>query len=71
MLDNFNGGDAVIGIHGTDDPSSIGKDISHGCIRMNNADITRARREVAVAARHACVYPRVTMSAPTPGSVWP
>jgi len=40
VLDSFNGGDAVIGIHGTDDPSSIGKDISHGCIRMNNADIT-------------------------------
>ena len=40
VLDNFNGGDAVIGIHGTDDPSSIGKDVSHGCIRMNNADIT-------------------------------
>jgi len=40
VLDNFNGGDAVIGIHGTDDPSSIGKDISHGCIRMHNADIT-------------------------------
>lgn len=40
VLDNFNGGDAVIGIHGTDDPSSIGKDISHGCIRMHNDDIT-------------------------------
>lgn len=40
VLDNFNGGDAVIGIHGTDDPSSIGKDISHGCIRLHNKDIT-------------------------------
>lgn len=40
VLDNFNGGDAVIGIHGTDDPSSIGKDVSHGCIRMDNDDIT-------------------------------
>jgi len=40
VLDNFNGGDAVIGIHGTNDPSSIGKDVSHGCIRMNNEDIT-------------------------------
>jgi lipoprotein-anchoring transpeptidase ErfK/SrfK len=40
VLDNFNGGDAVIGIHGTDEPSSIGKDVSHGCIRMHNADIT-------------------------------
>lgn len=40
VLDNFNGGDAVIGIHGTNEPDSIGKDISHGCIRMHNADIT-------------------------------
>lgn len=39
-LKEFNGGDAVIGIHGTDDPSSIGSDVSHGCIRMKNADIT-------------------------------
>jgi len=41
VLDNFNGGDAVIGIHGTNEPESIGKDISHGCIRMNNDDITQ------------------------------
>jgi lipoprotein-anchoring transpeptidase ErfK/SrfK len=39
-LDSFKGADAVIGVHGTDDPSSVGKDVSHGCIRMNNADIT-------------------------------
>ena len=40
VLDNFNGGDAVIGIHGTNEPNSIGKDISHGCIRMYNDDVT-------------------------------
>ena len=28
-----------IGIHGTDDPSSIGKEASGGCVRMKNADI--------------------------------
>lgn len=28
-----------IGIHGTNDPSSIGKAVSKGCIRMNNKDI--------------------------------
>ncbi|WP_075620230.1 L,D-transpeptidase [Paenisporosarcina indica] len=28
------------GIHGTNDPSSIGKEVSHGCIRMNNDDVT-------------------------------
>lgn len=32
-------GGAVIGIHGTDDPSSIGNRKSHGCIRMRNRDI--------------------------------
>ncbi|MCO7175968.1 L,D-transpeptidase [Sporolactobacillus kofuensis] len=27
------------GIHGTNDPSSIGKDVSHGCIRLFNSDV--------------------------------
>ncbi|WP_078392594.1 L,D-transpeptidase family protein [Shouchella patagoniensis] len=27
------------GIHGTNDPSSIGKSVSHGCIRMHNKDV--------------------------------
>ncbi len=35
-LSSFAGGDAVIGIHGTNDPSSIGQDVSSGCIRLNN-----------------------------------
>lgn len=29
----------IIGLHGTNDPSSIGRRSSHGCIRMNNRDI--------------------------------
>ena len=27
------------GIHGTNEPESIGKAVSHGCIRMRNADV--------------------------------
>jgi L,D-transpeptidase ErfK/SrfK len=27
------------GIHGTNNPSSIGKAVSHGCIRMHNKDV--------------------------------
>ncbi len=27
------------GIHGTNNPSSIGKNVSHGCIRMHNHDV--------------------------------
>jgi lipoprotein-anchoring transpeptidase ErfK/SrfK len=32
-------GGGVLGIHGTNDPSSIGRKASHGCIRMRNEDI--------------------------------
>ncbi|HEX8770876.1 MAG TPA: L,D-transpeptidase, partial [Acidimicrobiales bacterium] len=36
VLIDFAGGDGMIGIHGTNDPASIGRDSSHGCIRMSN-----------------------------------
>ena len=36
VLTDFAGGDGQIGIHGTDDPSSIGRNVSHGCIRVPN-----------------------------------
>jgi len=41
VLDSFGGGDGTLGIHGTNDPSSLGRDVSHGCIRMSNAAITQ------------------------------
>jgi lipoprotein-anchoring transpeptidase ErfK/SrfK len=41
VLTSFNGGDGVIGIHGTNDPASLGRDVSHGCIRMSNTGITK------------------------------
>lgn len=41
VLTSFAGGDGVVGIHGTNDPSSIGRAVSHGCIRMSNAGITK------------------------------
>lgn len=39
-ITSFNGGDGIIGIHGTNNPSSIGSDISLGCIRLPNDMIT-------------------------------
>ncbi len=39
VLTSFNGGDGVIGIHGTNRPELVGTDVSHGCIRLRNADI--------------------------------
>jgi lipoprotein-anchoring transpeptidase ErfK/SrfK len=41
VLENFGGGDGEIGIHGTNEPTSIGKNVSHGCIRMSNDNITK------------------------------
>ncbi|MEZ5380386.1 MAG: L,D-transpeptidase [Microthrixaceae bacterium] len=38
-LTQFAGSDGVVGLHGTDDPDSVGKDVSAGCIRLQNADI--------------------------------
>jgi hypothetical protein len=48
VLDDFAGGDGVIGIHGTDDPSTIGRDVSHGCIRLRNSDIERLVHDVGL-----------------------
>lgn len=37
----FNGGQGQLGIHGTNQPEKIGSQVSHGCIRMLNEDITK------------------------------
>lgn len=39
-LTEFAGGNGQIGIHGTNDPTSIGQAVSHGCIRLPNEIIT-------------------------------
>jgi lipoprotein-anchoring transpeptidase ErfK/SrfK len=45
VLESFAGGAGVIGIHGTNQPESVGTDASHGCIRMRNEDVTRLVEE--------------------------
>ena len=37
----FNGGDAQIGIHGQNEPWSIGHNVSHGCVRTPNDVMSR------------------------------
>lgn len=39
-ITEFNGGDGIIGIHGTNRPSSIGEAASLGCVRLPNDMIT-------------------------------
>ena len=41
VLSHFGGGDGQVGIHGTDNPSGIGRTVSHGCIRVRNLVIER------------------------------
>lgn len=41
VLYSFGGGPGQIGIHGTNERTSIGHSASHGCIRISNRDITR------------------------------
>ncbi|OAA20385.1 hypothetical protein UG55_10796 [Frankia sp. EI5c] len=45
-LESFGGRDPVIGIHGTNEPKSLGRDVSHGCIRLSNDAITRLAQTV-------------------------
>lgn len=40
-LSEFNGGPGQVGIHGTNTPATIGQAVSHGCVRLRNADITK------------------------------
>lgn len=46
-LNEFAGGNGRVAIHGTSQPQFIGSAVSHGCMRMRNADVVR----LAAAAR--------------------
>lgn len=46
VLNEYAGGNGRVAIHGTSKPELIGKAVSHGCIRMRNADIQRLTRLV-------------------------
>jgi len=46
VLNEFAGGNGRIGIHGTNQPSAIGNNVSHGCIRLSNRAISRLARIV-------------------------
>jgi lipoprotein-anchoring transpeptidase ErfK/SrfK len=48
VVTEFAGGDGQIGIHGTDDPASIGQPESHGCLRVPNDVITELNRRLPI-----------------------
>lgn len=39
------------GIHGTNNPASVGKRVSHGCIRMQNKDVLALQQQVNIGTR--------------------
>ncbi len=41
-------GGGVVGLHGTDEPSLVPGDPSHGCIRLYNSDILRLKKLVPI-----------------------
>jgi|JI6StandDraft_1071083.scaffolds.fasta_scaffold139485_2 lipoprotein-anchoring transpeptidase ErfK/SrfK len=43
-------GQKGIGLHGTSDNTTIGKRISHGCVRMNNDDIEFLKSKIQIGA---------------------
>lgn len=50
-ITEFNGGDGIIGIHGTNNPGSIGDNISLGCIRLPNDVIAALHEMVPIGTR--------------------
>ena len=44
----FAGGPGQLGVHGTNDPSTIGTNVSHGCIRMRNDDVTKLVEDIGL-----------------------
>lgn len=47
-ITEYNGGDGIIGIHGTNRPGSIGNAASLGCVRLPNDIITQLHEMIAI-----------------------
>lgn len=45
-LTSFNGGDGQLGMHGTNRPEKIGTKVSHGCIRLENDNISALAKQL-------------------------
>jgi lipoprotein-anchoring transpeptidase ErfK/SrfK len=51
-------GSSLYRIHGTDAPQTIGRAVSHGCIRMYNADVADLYKRVKVGAKVTVTWNR-------------
>jgi len=48
VVTTFNGAEGIIGLHGTNQPARVGTDVSMGCIRLRNEDITELAQVLPV-----------------------
>jgi lipoprotein-anchoring transpeptidase ErfK/SrfK len=67
--ETFNGGPGDIGIHGTSDPSTIGTDVSNGCIRLEDGNVVRLAGLLPEAAASQSDSPAVTTGLGVPVEV--
>ncbi len=51
-------GSSLYRIHGTDAPWTIGKDVTHGCIRLYNKDVVNLYSKIRVGTRVTVTYRR-------------
>ena len=51
-------GSSLYRIHGTDAPWTIGKDVTHGCIRLYNKDVINLYSKIRVGTRVTVTYKR-------------
>lgn len=62
--------DGPYGIHGTSDPSSIGREISNGCIRMYNQDAEELFNQVRIGTSVTIVHPGGASTGSGPSAVY-
>ncbi len=67
--ESFNGGPGDIGIHGTNDPSTIGTDVSNGCIRLEDGNVVALAGLLPEASASQSESPAVTTGLGVPVSV--
>jgi lipoprotein-anchoring transpeptidase ErfK/SrfK len=67
--ESFNGGPGDIGIHGTNDPSTIGSDVSNGCIRLRDETVIHLAEVLPEAAGGQSDQPQVTTGLGVPVEV--
>jgi lipoprotein-anchoring transpeptidase ErfK/SrfK len=69
VYESFNGGPGDIGIHGTNDPSTIGTDVSNGCIRLPDETVIHLAQVLPEASGAQSDQPQISTGLGVPVEV--